>query len=354
MKPLRTRLAVIAAAVIVSACGGGDGPDYSKLVAFGDSLTDVGTYRVGSIAALGDQTGGAGRWTVNAKEGGQVWVERVARELDVDSCPAETGLSPNIPGLSGAPVTAHPGCTNYAQGSSRVSSPLGPNSVALQAMGQTTLGLTAKPVKDQMAAHLTASGGSYSGEELVVVAAGANDVFMELQLTAPTSPQQAVANLGAAGAELGALIKSQVLGKGAKRVVVMNVPHMGGTPFVRGLDAPTQGLIDNMIKTFNSQLASALNGVAGVRVIDVYTRVADEVANPAKYGLSNVTDVACGPNALSSPATAPGSSLVCNASNLLAGDRSRYLFADSVHPTPYGHRLMADFVLEELDKADWR
>jgi phospholipase/lecithinase/hemolysin len=52
-------------------------------------------------------------------------------------------------------------------------------------------------------------------------------------------------------------------------------------------------------------------------------------------------------------ADAQGSSLVCNSSNLIAGDTSRYLFADSVHPTPYGHKLLAQLVTKELILAGW-
>ena len=31
----------------------------------------------------------------------------------------------------------------------------------------------------------------------------------------------------------------------------------------------------------------------------------------------------------------------------------RYLFSDGFHPTPYGHKLFADQVLDVLDDADW-
>ena len=31
----------------------------------------------------------------------------------------------------------------------------------------------------------------------------------------------------------------------------------------------------------------------------------------------------------------------------------RYLFADGFQPTPYGHKLFADQVLDVLDDADW-
>ena len=350
---MRASLAAVAAALVVAACGG-SGPDYSRVVSFGDSLSDVGTYRVGTIAALDQQSGGAGRWTVNAPTGGQVWVERVASAVDAPRlCPAETGLLPNLPGLVGAPVTAQAGCTSYAQGSSRVTNPAGPNSVALQRYGERNLGLMAKPVKDQVAAHLAASGGRYQGGELVTVLAGANDVFMELALTAPVSPQQAVTNVGLAAVELADLIKSQVLGKGATRVLVLNVPDISRSPFGRSNTPQIQGLIQTMVKTFNSQLADSLKGVGGVLLVDAFSAFDDQIANPGKYGISNATDIACGPNALSASPSEPGSSLVCNGSNLLPGDRSRYLFADGVHPTPYGHQLMAEVALNAMEKAGW-
>ena len=55
-------VAVLAFAVIVAACGGGgaDGPSnkvsITSMVSFGDSLSDLGTYNVGSIAGLGAAT----------------------------------------------------------------------------------------------------------------------------------------------------------------------------------------------------------------------------------------------------------------------------------------------------------
>jgi outer membrane lipase/esterase len=359
---IRSRLAAALAAVLLGACGGGGDGDqtpsiqYDKLVSFGDSLSDVGTHNVGTIAFLSANTGGGGRWTTNSPGGGEIWTERLAAQIGVAKpCAAETGLRPNITGLTGATITTVAGCFSYAQGSARVTSPLGPNSIALQQapFNQTTLGLIAKPLADQMAAHLTASGGSYSGKELVTVMAGANDVFMELSLTASTDPTAAVTNVATAGATLGQLIKSQIVAKGAKRVLVLNIPDVAGTPFANSLGATTAGLIDTMVKAFNAQLAAQLQGVPEVRLADAYSVSKDQVANPTQYGLVNVTDVACGPNALSSPSTANGTSLVCNASNTRVADVSRYQFADDVHPTAYGHLLLTQFAAKELLQAGW-
>jgi phospholipase/lecithinase/hemolysin len=362
---LRTRLAVALSAVLLASCGGGGDGDqstsfkYDKLVSFGDSLSDVGTHKVGTVLALTASQGG-GRWSTSTPAGGDIWIERVAGQLSVNKpCPAETGLLPNIPGITGAPVKAQAGCFNYAQGSARITSPLGPNSFALQTIPDLsnggaptrTLGLIAKPIRDQMAAHLTAAGGSYSGKELVTVVTGANDVLMELGLLGTpfgaATPQGAVANVALAGATLGALIKTEVLAKGAKRVLVLNIPDLAGTPFAASLAPDARGLIDAMVKAFNAQLTIALKDVPGVRLGDVYSVSKDQVANPGAYGLTNVTGLACGPNALG------GTALVCNGSNLIAGDTSRYQFADDIHPTAYGHQLLAQFAIKELAQAGW-
>lgn len=367
IKKTRQTLFVVCASAALAACGGGDGDQstsfqYDKLVSFGDSLSDLGTFKVGTIQALTASAGG-GRWTTSSPAGGEMWTERIAQQIAVTKpCPAETGLLPNIPGITGAPVTAQAGCFSYAQGSARITSPLGPNSVALQEapLSQTTLGLMAKPIQDQMAAHLAAAGGTYSGRELVTVLAGANDVFMELNfINTPfgaATPQSAVANMALAGATLGELIKTEVLAKGAKRVLVLNIPDVASTPFAKAAELEQQGtaaLIDTMVQAFNTQLAAALNGVPGVRLGDAYSASKDQAANPGAYGLSNVTDVACGPNALSNPNTANGTSLICNSTNLVAGDISRYQFADDVHPSAYGHQLLAQFAIKELAQAGW-
>ncbi|OQC01458.1 SGNH/GDSL hydrolase family protein [Candidatus Skiveiella danica] len=365
MKDIRWKLAALAAAAIVAACGGGetaDGPSnkvgINAMVTFGDSLSDIGSYNVGSIAGLGQATGGAGRFTVNATTGGQIWTERIAALLPVPTtCSAQTGMYPNIPGLVGAPATAKANCFNYAQGGSRVTSPLGIQSFLWQGapFNQYNLGFTTKPVKDQMSAHLTASGGSYTGKELVTVLAGANDVFVELGSVAAgaQTPQAAVTNVATAGAELGAYIKSMVVAKGAKQVLVVNMPYVAGTPFGQHLDAQTRGLVDAMTTAFNAQLAAQLAGVSGVILGDFYSEFKAMVSDPAQYALTNVTTPVCGPNALSNPADAPGSSLVCNASNVIKGDISHYAFADDVHPTPYGHQLLSQFASRLMAQAGW-
>jgi phospholipase/lecithinase/hemolysin len=368
MKHIRWKLAALAAAAVLAACGGGetaDGPSnkagINAMVSFGDSLSDIGNPKVGSIAGLAAATGGAGTFTVNGTTGGQIWTERIAALLPVPTtCTAETGLYPSPQlGLTGAARAAKAGCTNYAQGSARITSPLGPNSVALQSppFNQITLGLTAKPIQEQMATHLANNGGAYTGKELVTVLAGANDIFMELaffgQPGGAQTPAAAANNIAAAAASLGQLIKTQVVGKGARQVLVLNVPDIAATPFAKHQSATIQSLIAVLTQTFNQELAAQLQGVAGVVLADTYSESQAIVANPAQYAVTNTTTPACGPNALSNPPTSPGTSLVCNASNVLKTDVSHYYFADDVHPTPYGHQLLSQFASKLMAQAGW-
>ena len=52
MKNFKLILTSVAAAALLAACGGGDDSKtvFSSVVTFGDSLSDAGTYRVGTVA----------------------------------------------------------------------------------------------------------------------------------------------------------------------------------------------------------------------------------------------------------------------------------------------------------------
>jgi phospholipase/lecithinase/hemolysin len=379
---LKLKLAALAAAIVLASCGGGNGGiEVTTTVSFGDSLSDVGTYRVGTIAAVG-----GGKWTVNSPTAAN-WTELVAASVDTGApCAAQTGLLTNIPGLTGAPVTNHPECFNYAQGSARVSNPFGPNAAALQSapFNQVNVGLMAMPVATQMSAHLAKTGGAYSGRELVTVMAGANDLFMHFNgianaaaggaaaagaaAAAGWSPavqaavtaggaaatdaavNAALTGMGQAGAELATLVKTQVLAKGARYVLVLNLPDVAQTPFATALDAQTRGLVNTLVTTFNSQLQAGLAGTS-VLYIDAYTQGRDQYTNPSKYGIGNITTPACSTTSPANPLA--GSSIACTSASTVVADTSTFLFADSVHPTPLGYQLQANFVIAQMRAAGW-
>jgi outer membrane lipase/esterase len=405
MKVWKYALSALGAALVLVGCGGGDDapapapvtvvtpkPVFTKMVSFGDSLSDVGTYKVGLLAAVG-----GGKFTVNSATA-KTWTEVLAPKLNLPApCAAQTGLSSIIPTLPAVTVQNVVTCTNYAQGSSRVTSAFGPNSVAIQqavllATGSTTLainaagiGLMAVPLVTQMANH--SAKGAYSGTELVTVMAGGNDIFLNLNGVASAagggagavgaaqfagwaaSVQGAVAGGGTtattaaitaaragmaqAGTELANLVKTQILAKGAKYVVVSNLGSVSQTPYGISLGAQTQGILDLMTGDFNTALTTGLAGQAGVLIVDLNAQGALQAANPSQFLISNATTPACDASATTTNILG-GSSLACTTANTIAGDVSKYYFADGVHPTPYGHQLMSDFIESKIVAAGWK
>ena len=353
-----TPAATAAAAAVQSASidSLGRGASYSSLVVFGDSLSDVGSYRTPGVAAIG-----GGEYTVNGAHSA-IWTELLARELALAKpCPAQTGLESSGPlAFLAAPTENHAGCLSYAEGGARVTDPVGPSNKALLALGSPSgyVGQLTDPLVSQIARHLAASGGAFNGGELVAVLAGANDLFMQLATLQGTVAAGGDANaaaaaaataMGQAGAELAGYIRQQIVAHGARRVVVVTLPDVGKTPSARAETPATQALITLLATTFNAQLAGGLSGTPGVLLVDAFGASQDQAAHPRRYGLSNVTDPACALNAMLFP-----SALVCSTpGTVIAGDVSHYSFADAVHPTPYGHRLLMRLVAATMTRAGW-
>jgi len=410
---------VILAAAILTACGGGGSdvpakPKFTSQVSFGDSLSDVGSYKEGVVATVG-----GGQFTINIAGTPTNWTELTAAQFGLPApCAARTGLNDGTAGTVPAtvgvtyvmPVTDHAGCTSYAQGGSRVTSQPGIGNAALGGIALT------EPVATQISNHLAANGGSFNGSEIVFVMAGANDVFFQIALLTPGAtaaataavtaavPAQvpleiaagnctlaeastvcvtaavatltptvgatafddyidankaaAVPALDAAATDLLTDVNTLILANGAKYVTVVNIPDIGSTPQAALMGPKTKTLVNSMVDTFNTTLKNGLAGTANVLLVDAYSASKDEVANPAKYNLTNVTDTACdlsfGVNPLAT-STAEGSSLACNSGNLKTGVAAsdHYLFADKVHPTPYGHALFATYVLQQMVSKGW-
>lgn len=357
-------LTLVSASVLalgLAACGGGSTDPapvvvthtaYSRLVVFGDSLSDVGTYATAGVVA----GFGGGKFTVNGAAN-KIWVEDLAGRIGVTApCAARTGLESaagtQLAGLAEA-IADHAGCYGYAQGGARVTNPIGPSNKALLALGDTSgaLGLLTQPVASQVAHHLSAAT-SFGSGDLVVVLAGANDAFMQAAsvgaglVTAPA----AVTAMTTAATELASLVRTQIIAKGAVRVAVMNLPDVSLTPDLISQGAAAQALMTSLVKAFNAQLETELAQNANVLLVDLYAQSQDQALHPASYSLTDVTTPAC-------PAgvTNPIKSLGCSAATTLTGvDVSFYLYADGVHPTPYGHKLFADKVMADLTAKGWQ
>jgi outer membrane lipase/esterase len=355
-----------ALAVTLAGCGGGGGDvitpvKFTSQVVFGDSLSDVGTYAVDGVSDAG-----GGRYTVNSTIDGSPaptnWTEFIAADLGLSApCPARTGLEGSV--YSATPTPHTPECTNYAQGGSRVTSALGiGNASNLLPAGirNAQLGALTDPVVTQIQAHLTAHG-SFSGTEIVFLLAGGNDAIFNALVyvgtvqqggsaAAPAAAAAAIQAMATAGTQLAGYVNDLILANGAKYVMVLNAPDLSFTPLAAELDAVlpgTKDLIHTLMTTFNDQLSANLTS-SSVVVADLFTASAQQIANPADFGLTNATTPACDLNVVTFE-----SALFCTESTLIAGDVSRYAFADKVHPTPYGNTLIGLFVAQQLLNKGW-
>ena len=374
MKNFHVLTTALAAAALLAGCGGNDAsdqsqrPNFTQVVSFGDSLSDVGTYNVGVVAAAG-----GGHYSINGKGATGLpyinWTEFLAATLLLGQpCAAETGLDtlPVAPGY--APVahafhdTATTGnCTNYAQGGARVTDPHGPGNAyyfnpsdpttASNAIGQLTV-----PVQTQIQTYLADHNGTFTDDQLVTVFAGGNDIFINVGgvNAGLETPAQAVGAMTLAGAQLAGYVNSLIVAKGATHVVVITLPDVSLTPYAIGAGAAAQALVKQMTQAFNAELTKDLTASDSLLVVDAFSASEDQAAHPAQYGLSNVTTPTC----------TSSSSLICTKNTLIpavapassgapATAANGYQYADSVHPTPFAYELLASLVAENLALRGW-
>lgn len=345
MRQIISLVSALLASVILAGCGGGGAGDqsskvkFTSQVSFGDSLSDIGSYKVGTVEFLG-----GGQFTINGA--GKNWIELMAAQVGLPApCVAVTGGF----GVPRSPATGSTiGCYGYAQGGARVATTPGYGFAG--AAGPMT-----ESVDTQVTNHLSKMGGSFTGSEVVYVLAGANDIFVEAG-TSATAGQYVV---GAATA-LVDIVNNRIIANGANYVVVVNIPDIANTPKIKGYGSAAQLSFGALVTAFNSTLKAGLANNAKVLLVDAYTVNHDQVINPAAYGLTNVNDMACDMTVpvqnppTATPAGFGATSLVCNSSNVLPGVAvDHYMFADGVHPTPYGYLLLARLVSKEMLVKGW-
>jgi phospholipase/lecithinase/hemolysin len=313
-----------------------------QVVVFGDSLSDVGTYKVGAIAQVG-----GGKFTTNP---GPVWTETVGLLLGARVTPFRQGFGGVSQVLGG---------TGFAMGGSRVTEWLGigcnPDTT-----GACTAALTI-PVTDQISDYLAANSDRFTRNQIVFMLAGANDILFQLgvfqaKVMGGMDPDQAAAEALAAVQQAAIELVGQVqriLGKGATRVVVLNLPEIADTPFGKGLPPAVRSLVAGMVQMFNGTLAVGLNGTGAV-LLNFYAELARVLENPGAYHVREINVPACDAakiEVITNGLEQGGSSLFCSRQTLVQlGAPVTYLFADTVHPTTLGHIIVARFVLIELWK----
>jgi outer membrane lipase/esterase len=308
--------AALAIAALPAAAQSSTDSPFSQTVFFGDSLTDGGYFRPLLVQMLGPNGAVIGQFTTNP---GYVWSQYLADFYGSNAMPAWTGNTTATP----TPADGN----NWAVGGAR------------NAVGYATPLGYIPSLASQYSAYI-ASGHTVDPNALYTVWSGANDLF-----AVQANPSQASAIIGGAVAAqvgvVGALTQA-----GAQYVLVPTVPDVGLTPDARAGGALGMAQGTALAQAYNDALFGTLAS-SGLRVIplDTFHFLQEVVADPAAFGLSNVTDKAC----LTQPAPAGGSSLFCSPASYLPGGATSYLFADGVHPSTAAHKAVADFAISTIE-----
>lgn len=389
-------------ALLLAACGGGgtDATDstaradaqgarrtFKAVVSFGDSLSDAGTYTPATLLPgsnppfyLG------GKFTTNSATA-TIWVENVAARLGLTVTPAEVGFAGQSVHCPSAAAGRDDTCTAYGQGGARVTDPNGIRHDA---------GALTVPIKTQIANHLERFR-RFKPNDLILLWAGANDLLWEVEQDPAKNPNSFVIKLftiqaqlqaGAitpaqaqallidaqlasqaamrtAALEMAGYIRNDILAKGGRYVVVLNLPDPAVTPEGVAISAQSPVLgaaLTSFSDAFNAGLKDGLKDLP-VQTIDIRRFIGNVVATPAAYGMVNASVPACDATVMAQitgGGVTDGFSLFCNATpdprvyGLRSGaDVDNWFFADGNHPTTGGYRLISDEVIRQLRALGW-
>ncbi len=365
----RLSLVGLAAAALVAGCGGGDDPVQPQVYAAGDSLNDVGVF--------------GARFTVQSADANnpyKVWVDHIAAAAGVSSmCPAyEATLAPKA------------GCSGYAVGGAQI------NPVTLQRTNDlvsgVTIGSDTTPMSVVQQIKDMASGRTFGPQDLILIDGGGNDAnalasslleglnpqnplaaqaltayatvlkdllpaaTVDTALAGAASDPTALINLGglymqATATMLTSAIQTELLAKGAQRVVLLNLPDLSKTPALNAQPDSAKAIVSAWAQAMNAKLQSDLGTEPKVLIIDFFGTLNGWVANKgsARIGLvslSNVTDRACG-------STRADSCLETTLDSSGPGDWRTHLFADNLHATPFANQLTANHVQAQIKAKGW-
>ena len=310
MNPSIRRCLSFIMAVCCLPCAMAVAQSYTRIVVFGDSLSDTGNVAHLAQAKYGQRLPGPlfqytdGRFTDGADTLPPatlftgVWVEQLAALLP------------------GKPVVKNSldGGTNYAYGDATTGAG---TAVVSYTVASVTVNNLGQQVTDYLATSPT-----IDSHTLFVVWGGANDL---LSATAATDITNAANNEIA--------IVQRLIGAGATDIIVPNVPPLGATPRLNGnslaaAQANTASQLYGVtLFTALAQLPAAYPGkTLHLFPLETYALFRAVIAVPGA-GLDNVTAASQG-----HPSVNP----------------DRYLFWDDVHPTTTGHHLLAMSALQLL------
>jgi outer membrane lipase/esterase len=347
-KKLRVAFIAIAATALVSACSD-DGyessvnpppPDsVTQAVAFGDSLSDAGTYNPTTADANPANDSPTG--LIFSTKPGTTWAVYVGATYGQSLSPNQQ-VNFGIVGNTGRVIQL--GGLDYAEGGARIEVDAPNGGVVMQTIpnvGTVPVQLaTARSIKTQIDDYLAEHGNSFNDQQVVLIQGGANDFFGFLGQVAGNPALAANASTFVAATTTAMVTQvGRLFSAGATRVIYSNLPDLGKVP--QFSTTQLAGLATQMTTGYNAAVATQLNAW-GVHIFDTAALINQVVASPSTYGFTNATSPAC------TSYTTPGnpatvSALICSPTTLVApGADVSYVFADGVHPTAHAHAVWAD------------
>ncbi|MCC7046103.1 MAG: SGNH/GDSL hydrolase family protein, partial [Alphaproteobacteria bacterium] len=311
------RSTLVAGALSATLFSGAASAQFTNTYIFGDSLSDAGQYN-------------GARFTTNP---GLVTPMFVGQNWGITVTPSFKGG------------------TDYAQGGARVNSP----------QAQPQPGVPDYSVAQQV--NLQIGKGPLDPNTLYQIQGGGNDLLTLVTLAqqGQITSAQAQAGVVQAATDLAAQVV-KLRAAGAQYIVLQNLPDLGKTPGVNAQGPVAVATFSQLSGLFNTTLNAAIAS-ANAQVIQFNTSafLSEIIANPAPYGFSNTTGVAC----------TTQSSLQCTPSTLVAPNANNaYVFADGIHPTSGAGAVLAQAIVSmvtgpqqmaalgqaptDVERANWR
>ena len=292
---------------------------FSRLVIFGDSLSDpgnvfvvTGEFEVRPFDLIPDRPYAIGGLYFS---NGRTWVERLAAALRLHS--------------SARPALLAPGSfSNYAFGAARAR----PDSGQPFDLGA------------QVNLFLSDFGGGAASDALYVIFVGGNDIRDAIQALAsnPTTGTTSTTIIEAAVQGVADNVVSLAMA-GARDFLIANAPDLSRVPAVSMNPNSLAPVARRFSVEFNEALTQALKNVETLLpfkieiipldVFGVFTQVVD---SPAAFGFSNVTQSCITPGVIRGA--------ICR-------EPDKYLFWDGIHPTRVAHAILARRAEEILAAA---
>lgn len=309
-----------------------------QLVVFGDSLSDNGN-AAAALAAVGQTLGNYaanaltdGPGTLPATSGPSgLWIDQFAALLGVADPQPFVMNTPISPG-SGA-LSANASATNFA-----VASALAGNNANFSTTNYLNPANPQVPgTTNQVQLFLSFNGQNASPENLYVFWAGANNIFQSFGSVSNFVKFPVIAKDAADAVADNIATLAQA---GGKHFLWLNLPPLGQVPFINENSDIIVKLLgkaagDGAALAFNDELAvnvERLQKTYEIEIIVVNTNSLFNsiVANPAKYGFTNVKNAGwCGTDGVKACAT---------------DNPNTFLFWDELHPTTAADKVLAQFV----------